>query len=237
MVPQPINDAGHGFATGDVLLFCGSHPLHRRQQEMSGCPWAQVALVVRLPGEGELVFEATRLSNCPDVRLGEVMAGVQQVRLSARVAAFDGAVAIRRLDPPLCPRRAARLVEFAGSVHGMPFNDSKWEAGRAWYRRNAASSGRGYFCSELVAAAYQHIGLVAPPPTGLSPNNYIPADFSSAFPRSILALEGAELGAEVVLKGTPDPERRPPVSGKPKTSPAVNPCEGECCAVIEKYSQ
>jgi hypothetical protein len=197
-------------ATGDVLLFCGSHPLHRRQQEVSGCPWAQVALAVLLTDGRELVFEATRLSNCPDVLRGEVVQGVQLACLSTRVDAFEGAVAVRRLDPPLCPRRVARLVEFVREVHGLPFNDSRWEAGRAWYRRNTVSDGRSYFCSELVAAAYQRVGLVVPPPDGVSPNNFIPADFSTAFPGSILRIRGAILGAEKILKGAPVPVPTPP---------------------------
>jgi hypothetical protein len=195
-------DDNAGIVTGDIILFSGRHPLHRRQQERTNCPWAQVGLLLRLPGQsGVFVFESTRISECRDVFLGRVVHGVQLVRLAERVGSLPGDVAIRTVRPPLGGLRESRLIEFAMAVHGRPFNDNRWEAGRAFYRRNRSSGGAGYFCSELVAAAYQRVGLLPPPPGGMSANNYIPADFSSAYPRAMLPLTpGFELGPERLLE-------------------------------------
>jgi hypothetical protein len=35
-----------------------------------------------------------------------------------------------------------------------------------------------FFCAELVATAYQQLGILLPPPQGRNANNYIPGDFS-----------------------------------------------------------
>ncbi len=134
------------------------------------------------------VFESTKLPVCQDVKQGIVLHGVQIVRLRDRVDSFEGEVAVRRLLPPLSTRRIFRLRAFAEEVHGRPFNESKWVAARAFFRRNAPSDCSSFFCSELAAEAYQRIGLLPAPPMGLSANNYIPADFSSIYPGAHLPL-------------------------------------------------
>jgi hypothetical protein len=176
--------------SGDLILYSGQHPIHRWQQKRTGCRWAQVGLVLRLPGEMEtVVFEATKLSRAHDVRTGTIVQGVQVVHLSERVASFDGPVAFRRLSPPLSNDLETRLLLFADQMHGRPFNENKWMAFRAFSRRNATSREPGFFCSELVAEAYQQIGLLPKPPEGLGSNNYIPADFSSCYTARVLPLQ------------------------------------------------
>lgn len=198
-----------GLTSGDVLLYHGQHPLHLRQQEVTGCPWSQVGLVLCLSINTQPhVFESTKLSVCQDVKQGNIIHGVQIVRLRDRVDSFEGEVAVRRLLPPLSTHRIFRLRAFAEEVHGRPFNESKWVAARAFFRRNAPSDRSSFFCSELAAEAYQRIGLLPAPPTGLSANNYIPADFSSIFPGAHLPLErGFRLESERLLpsdtKGSP----------------------------------
>ena len=53
---------------------------------------------------------------------------------------------------------------------------------------NKGAHGTRCFCSELVAEALQRVGLLPTPSTGLSLNNYIPANFTSAFRRARLVL-------------------------------------------------
>ena len=188
-------------SSGDVLLYHGQHPLHLRQQEVTGCLWSQVGLVLCLSANTQRhVFESTKLSLCQDVRKGIIIHGVQIVRFQDRVDSFEGEVAVRRLLPPLSTRQIFRLQAFAEEVHGRPFNDSKWVAARAFCRRNPSSDCSSFFCSELVAEAFQRIGLLPAPPAGLSANNYIPADFSSIYPGAHLPLRrGYRLDAERVL--------------------------------------
>ena len=99
-----------------------------------------------------------------------ILHGVQIARLDNRIDSFEGRVAIRRLVPSLSRSAISRLHAFASEVHGRPFNDSKWTAVRAFRRRNESCDRSSFFCSELVAEAFQRIGLLPTPPDGLSSN-------------------------------------------------------------------
>lgn len=176
-------------ACGDVLLYSDQHPAHLTQQRRTGCRWGQVALVVQFKEDDRLrVFELTRLSPCRDVLLGVPVEGVQISDLRTRLRLYKGKVAVRRLYPPLNNSQIRCLRTFVKRVHGRPFNLNKRVAVKAAYRTNAQGDSSTFFCSELVAEAYQRVGLLPAPPTGLSSNNYIPADFSSSYSLAHLPL-------------------------------------------------
>ncbi|GJQ10180.1 hypothetical protein GpartN1_g1971.t1 [Galdieria partita] len=64
------------------------------------------------------------------------------------------------------------------------------------------------FCSELVAAAYQHLGLLDKyPPAG----GYAPKDFSSeqTNPAALLLLKGAYLSDEIFVRGNEETNKKP----------------------------
>src|SRR5262245_36274481 len=110
--------------SGDLILYDGDHPLHRRQRERTGCRWTQVALLVR-PSDAEMwVFESTKISPCPDVILGRQVTGVQLARLVDRVATFDGQIAVRSLSPQLDQDATDTLWRFIRGSHGHAFNES-----------------------------------------------------------------------------------------------------------------
>ena len=68
--------------SGDVILYSGKHPLHLRQQEVTGCPWSQVGLVLRSPNTFQaFVLESTKLSVCRDIKKGEIFQGVQPLSM------------------------------------------------------------------------------------------------------------------------------------------------------------
>lgn len=192
-------------ASGDVVLFGGRLPMHVKVQHLTRCPWSQVGLVLLHPAfEHPCIFESTKVSGCLDLLLGKVLRGVQLVSFWPRIAQFEGEVAVRKLQPPLSADTCQRLVDFAEEVHAAPYNDSGWIAVRALHRRNRTASPAGFFCSELVAQAYQHLGLLPRPPTGRLANNYVPADFSAVHTAPQLSLlPGWSLQDEVVLKGDP----------------------------------
>jgi hypothetical protein len=190
-------------ASGDLILYSGRHPLHRQQQDITGCVWSQVGLL--LGGSPPLVFESTKLSECTDVRTGTILRGVQVVRLVDRLNSFKGELAVRSLRPSLPGELEAALLAFVEEVHGQPFNDSKWVAVRALRRRNRPGNGSSFFCSELVAEAYQRLGLLLSPPLGPSSNNYIPSDFCSTYEKTLLRMcAGFRLGEERIMT-SPDP--------------------------------
>jgi hypothetical protein len=96
-----------------------------------------------------------------------------------KITAYGGAVAHRRLLPQLTSDQRGSLRTFADEVWGLPFNDSPYVALRAVHRRNGARPTQtSYFCSELVATAYQRFGVLRPSPEGRLASNYVPSDFS-----------------------------------------------------------
>lgn len=192
--------ATDSFTTGDVILFAGHHPLHVRQRERTGCRWAQVGLLVDWPDHGLCVFESTRLSPCDDVLLHRAVDGVQLAGLAERIRTFEGAVAIRRLQPALTTAEQQTLLAFVTSVHSWPFNTNRWQAARSWQRRNQTMTAGCYFCSELVATAFQRLGLLLEPPEGYLANNFIPADFGSDYAASIVDLVNHTLAVEAIMK-------------------------------------
>ena len=201
-----LSTCAAGLAPGDLILYHGTHPMHLLHERRTGCFWGQVGLILDLPPTGELgVFEATRLSECVDVRLGQVVRGVQIVRLSDRVRSFTGRIAFRQLDPALDPGERHALHAIAREWHGRPFNDDKWVGPNALRRRNPPSPQDRFFCSELVAGAYQRLGVMAGPPQGHEASNFVPGDFDSSYARSIVRLcNGRKLRPEWLLPQADD---------------------------------
>jgi hypothetical protein len=188
-------------ATGDLILFDGRHRVHVRQRERTGCRWTQVALAIRLPTEPlPLIFEASQLSESIDIKSGRVIRGVQLVRSKERLETFEGQAAARILSPALGPARTARLLSFVTRTHGRSFDRSPRSAVRAYYRTNPRPDGSVFFCSHLVAEAYQRLGILPVPPDGLGANNYIPADFSAHYSGAYFPMhEHVALSEESIL--------------------------------------
>jgi hypothetical protein len=69
---------------------------------------------------------------------------------------------------------------------------------RARGRRNSKWDDSAFYCCELVAAAYQAMGVLSPPPEGRVPSNYMPCDFGCAEECLDLA-PGVVLGPEQIL--------------------------------------
>ena len=185
--------------SGDVILFSGETPLHKRIQSFLGSSWSQVGMLLRWPLSGELVvFESTKVSVCNDVEAGKVLYGVQLVRFVDRIERFQGSVAVRKLLPPLSPQQVAVLLAFYKEVKGRPYNDCKYYVVRAKHRQNRVPDPSKFYCSELIAEAYQRLGILAKPPEGPTSNNYIPPDFASQA-TFLKFKEGVELGPEIYM--------------------------------------
>src|SRR6266478_5488770 len=70
-------------------------------------------------------------------------------------------VSKRAIRPELAQATDAALAAFATAKHGIPFNMSSFYALRAARRRNRDGDGTKYYCTELVAAALQHMSVLA----------------------------------------------------------------------------
>lgn len=194
--------------TGDLVLFSGVGRVSRWIQLLTRSPWSHVGLIIQLAAiDMVLLWESTTLADVPDLDAGRPVRGVQLVGLRERLATYRGRVAVRRLAPPLTLGQRRKLGRFRSLVTGRPYEQrrvalfkSAWD-GPLGDNRDDLSS---LFCSELVAAAYQAIGLL---PTeadgGLPASEYTPADFAQDAPRPLQLLNGAGLGPEIDIEREP----------------------------------
>lgn len=214
MTTTGFEEIASGLRTGDLLLSSGKGFASTGIKAMLGCAWSHVGLVVREPASGRpLVFESTPCRAVTDVLTGEASGGVRLVGLRERLAGFDGAIAVRRLDPALAPTQIEQLLGVVRQLHGRPY-EGRWlelllsvsdRIERPW--ENLGS----LFCSELIAEVLQGIGLLDDVGQGGMPSNeYTPHHFSSAFDLELKL--GFALGPEVLLPClAPTPDHRAPV--------------------------
>jgi hypothetical protein len=165
--------------TGDLILFSGRNPAHRRVQKWAGSPWSQIAIVLCVPQLREpCVLSATSLPICPDIETGALRTGVSTTSLSLTAQAFDGDLCLCRLRPALTPDLIGRLLSFRGLVVGRPFDFSELSFRQTIRRSHASFTPNVFMCASLVAFAYQFISVLSLPPVGPLPNNTWPCDFA-----------------------------------------------------------
>jgi hypothetical protein len=111
---------------------------------------------------------------------------------------FEGEIGFRPVAPPLSAAQNRALAEFALKNVGLPFNYSPFYALRAARRRNREGDGTRYYCTELVAASLQHVGVLAGPPSGRSASNHVPGDFAASSQDLSLNGDYRLLGQETV---------------------------------------
>jgi hypothetical protein len=189
--------------SGDLVLFGGDSPVCRRLKRLMRSRWSHVGLVARAAGiDRPLLWEATADTDLKDVVTGQVKAGVQMVDLEEWITHYAGETAIRKLRVERTAEMRAALASFLQEVHGRPYERNGLELLRATYEgplgKNRREDLSSLFCSELVAAAYQRMGLLpAEPPS----NEYTPRDFSRNRQPALALLRGATLGEEILVCG------------------------------------
>jgi hypothetical protein len=197
--PSPgITASASSLKPGCVLLFSGLTDLERRIQETLDSFWTRCALVVRGPRGTPVLLQATSRPISKDLIDGELRTGVQIVGIDDVLQHFHGYVSMRALRPDLVQATDAALAAFALAKHGLAFNLSPFYALRAARRRNQAGDGKMYYCTELVAAALQHVGVLAIPPLGRSASNYVPGDFAESSEDLCLTGDHAFVAQQVV---------------------------------------
>lgn len=166
--------------TGDVVLFSGKGGISTGIKWFTNSKWSHVGMVVRVPEwDMVLLWESTTLSNVADIQSGKAVKGVQLVSLSDRLKTYDGAVSVRRLDG--VERDATfnnTLTTLRRELQGRPYERDETELllsavdgfGLVTNDRDLSS----LFCSEMVAEAYQRLGLLPKDPPS---NEYTPRDF------------------------------------------------------------
>jgi hypothetical protein len=165
---------------GCILLFSGLTELEKKIQHTLDNVWTRCALVIRAEWGAPVLLQATSRPISNDLVARELRTGVQIVGIDDVLTHFDGYIGLRSIRPMLSQINNARLTDFAMANHGIPFNLSPYYALRAARRRNREGNGETYYCTELVAAALQHIGVLAVAPVGRSASNYVPGDFAES---------------------------------------------------------
>jgi hypothetical protein len=169
--------------TGDIVLFSGKSGFSRSIKWFTWSPWTHIGMILRIPQFSDpLIWESLRVPELPDAIDGTMKSGVQLLHYKDRVQACTCAVGIRSLNQPISDDMYNKLIEFRESVKNRPYESSFLELIRAaWdgpFGRNEENL-ESLFCSELIAEAYQTMGLLQCDKKGGAPSNeYTPKYFS-----------------------------------------------------------
>jgi hypothetical protein len=187
--------------TGDILLFAGESRFSHGIKRLTRSHWSHTALVARPRAGGALLlWEATLDTELADVATHQVAPGVNLYDLEQWIGHYGGETAIRPLQVTRTEEMRAALIRFYEQARGRPYERNRLELLRAVYDGPLGTNRRAdsdcFFCSELVAEAYQRMGLLPPHPPA---NEYTPRDFSSERPTPLPLQLGASLGPEVLV--------------------------------------
>ena len=168
--------------TGDIILFSGIDAYSKLVKVGTRSKCSHVGLIVDPPEYDFLtIWESSIRQDTLDIETGLHSEGVRLVSFHDRVRAFEGEISIRRLQGDVLNEERLRcLVDLREELRGRAYERNKFELLKASSDgafRNKAEDLTSLFCSELVAEAYQRLGLL----TEEKPSNdYAPVDFSHA---------------------------------------------------------
>ncbi|MAE81440.1 MAG: hypothetical protein CMB80_01800 [Flammeovirgaceae bacterium] len=179
--------------TGDIVLFSGKGRISNIIKWFTKSPWSHVGMVIKSKEwDTLLLWESTTLSKLKDISTGKARQGVQLVPLSERIKTYEGSIGIRKVKGRGGFNQQG-LIELRAEVKGRPYEESKIELLKSAYDGPLGQNEEdlsSLFCSELVAEAYQRMGLL----TETTPSNeFTPADFGGD-----IALLGAAYLGDIV---------------------------------------
>lgn len=196
---QAYSEIRNELKTGDLVLFSGKGAISTGIKFATLCGWSHVGMVLTLQQyDFVTIWESTTLSDIADLDSRELRKGVQLVPLSARVNQYKGEIAVRQLDQVSFDDDDVRnLMQLRREVSGKRYERSQMELIKAAYDGPFGHNEEdlsSLFCSELVAEAYQRLGLISEDKPS---NEYTPSDFSEG--RGLEMLKG-KLGPEIIIK-------------------------------------
>jgi len=177
-----LADAVATASTGDVWLFRGSSLADVAIRTFTNAPVNHVGMAVAIDDLPPLLWHAELGKSLPDVWTGQRQRGVQLHLLGDAVRTWNDRYRqrawVRQLDGKIERHHEDRLMETIDRFDGRPFPTTLGLAGR-WARgrfRRGDASLETIYCAELVAATYQHMGLL---PEGRPASWYDPGRFWS----------------------------------------------------------
>ena len=196
-VPISLDDATDLVRTGDLWLFHGRSVADQAIRAVTNSPVNHVGMAVVLDDLPPLMWHAELGQSLVDVWTGTHHRGVQLHDLRDAVTVWSTRYRqrafLRQLEAPVTPVMEDELMRVIARQDGTPFPATLALAGR-WARGRVRRPApvESTYCAEVVASAYQAMGLLA----GDRPTNwYDPGSFWSG---DELELVGdATLGTEV----------------------------------------
>jgi hypothetical protein len=160
-----FDDAVATASTGDLWLFRGRALADRAIQAATNSPVNHVGMVVALDDLPPLLWHAELGRSLPDVWTGERHRGVQLHLLSEAVRTWTERYRqrawVRQLEGTIERHHEDRLMEVIDRFDGRPFPTTPGLIRQAVTGRlRRSSSLETIYCAELVAATYQHMGLL-----------------------------------------------------------------------------
>lgn len=214
-----ISDIEPELRTGDILLLQGWESFSSWIMTFTGSSWSHVALIIKNPSDRvrriyqldpeEQTFVLESDLDTLDERSD---GGIQLVPIRKLMRAYedfygeDFLYVVRQLEMHYRHEKDSitfpELDDWLIAIHGAKYNDEKTEIVKSIFRINQTSNLKSFFCSEVVAATYQKMGLIE---DSLLANNFLPRDFSEEsdyFRFNIQLLRESSLGHEkrIVLK-------------------------------------
>jgi len=190
--------------TGDIVLFSGKGLVSMGLKIGALCSWSHVAMVVRVKEpDVALLYQSTPVCKAKDFFDGILKNGVQVNVLSEAVNGYNGKVAIRHLAVDRTTEMLDGLSRFRQKVKDRPYEEhiiqmvkAVWDGPLGHVEEDLSS----LFCSELVAEAYQSMGLLPASEAGGKPaTEFTPKNFSTEG-SAIELLHEARLGEEIVIR-------------------------------------
>lgn len=195
-----LEDAVATASTGDIWLFRGKSLADVAIRTVTNSPVNHVGMVVAIDDLPPLLWHAELGRSLRDVWTGEFQRGVQLHRLDEAVIKWNERYRqrawTRQLEGTIERQHEDRLMETIERFDGRPFPTTpglarQWATGR--FRRRSSSLETVY-CAELVAATYQHMGLL---PSRRPASWYDPGRFWSG--DRIELVTPFALGAEIAV--------------------------------------
>jgi hypothetical protein len=195
-IPKEYTKERAKIQTGDIILFSDNSPFSWiskiiRKFTKSLYQHNGVALVTEAEGV-IFILESTTLG------MG-YKEGVQINLLSDRLRTLGRKhkCFVRHVKEPLKRAKKRKLWEIRTKYMGTEYESSLIDlflAGMKWNRKSGGSGDTSIFCSELIAIAFQYVGILDPL---RSPDEYTPSDFSTE--HHLETLDGTQWGKEIAL--------------------------------------
>jgi len=187
--------------TGDLVLFSGSCNVGKLIKFVQRNIWSHVGMIVIDENyDFPCLYESTHSDKILDLDTNRITQGVQMVSFVDKVNLYPGSIGYRRLtniaDQDLNHKSFAQLKN---SLQGKAFENNIWQIIKAKYDGPLGANREdltSLFCSELIAASYQALGLL-PASEIRTSNEYTPSDFSS---QSLTLCKNALLTEIMVIK-------------------------------------